>query len=338
MSLPVQSPPAGQPARRGDFLVSLAVVGLPWRADRLAALQRLARELDARYQFWEVMIVAPMAETIPPDLLAALGEIPNMRLLRVDEVDNFYRLRLAAAAEAIGDVVVLTSGEEMDLMDIGALAARVYEADAPIVMIRERQGLATSAFLAALGRLINYRINPRDTLTAGFPRSWLTLTLARPDADLLLRFERRTGSGGFRRELVPGGIVPRAPHSFGRRLRLLADLLASAAPRVLRSVAAFSLAVTLFAGFYAIYAVLVWLLKTDVAPGWLTTSLLQVVIVGFLGVTVAAISIGIVKLLDRIEGILRYTIVDELTTVDFFSKVTDLNVETPHHETGESRP
>lgn len=330
MSLPAATSP-----RRGDFLVSLAIIGLPWRAERLDALQRIARELDARYQFWEVMIVAPLAETIPPHLLSALGEVPNMRLLRVDEVDNFYRLRLAAAAEAIGDVVVLTSGEEMDLVDLGGLAANVYEADAPIVMIRQRQGFFTSLFFAGLGRLINYRINPRDTLTAGFPRSWLALTLARPDADLLLRFERRSGAGQFRREPVPGGVVPRAPGSLGRRLRLLADLLASAAPRVLRSVAAFSLAVTLFAGLYAIYAVLVWCLKKDVAPGWLTTSLLQVVIVGFLGITVAAISIGIVKLLDRIEGILRYTIVDELTTVDFFSKVTDLNVETPQLEAGE---
>lgn len=325
--------PVAERSPRGDFLLSLAVVGLSWTPEQVAALDRVAGRLARRYQFWEIVVVASIEEEADPALVSALGGIANMRLLRVDDVDNFYRLRLAAASEAIGDVVVITTGSEMELMDLPALADKVWEQDQAIVMIRERQGLLVSVFFAVLGYLINYRIDPRDTLTAGFPRTWLSLVLARPDADLLLRFERRTGAGHFRRETVPGGVqVPRALRSVGRRFRLLADLLASAAPRVLRTVSALSFGVSVFAVLYGLYAVLVWLLKEDVQPGWLTTSLLQVVIVGFLGVTVAGISIGIVKLLDRIEGLLRYTIVDELNTVDFFSKVTDLNVELRHHE------
>lgn len=321
---------------RGDFLLSLAVVGLAWTPEQVAGLGRIATRLARLYQFWEIVVVASIEEDVPPALLAQLGEIPNMRLLRVDEVDNFYRLRLAAASEAIGDVVVITTGSEMELMDLPALADKVWEGDAAIIMIRERQGLMVSLFFEILGALINYRIDPRDTLTAGFPRTWLSRVLTRPDADLLLRFERRTGGGQFIRETVPGGVqVPRALRSVGRRFRLLADLLASAAPRVLRTVSALSFAVALFAVVYGLYAVLVWLFKADVQPGWLTTSLLQVVIVGFLGVTVAGMSIGIVKLLDRIEGLLRYTIVDELNTVDFFSKVTDLNVERRHPDAEE---
>lgn len=325
--------PVAERAPRGDFLLSLAVVGLSWTPEQVAALDRVAGRLARRYQFWEIVVVASIEEDVDPALVSALCGIANMRLLRVDDVDNFYRLRLAAASEAIGDVVVITTGPEMELMDLPALADKVWEQDQAIVMIRERQGLLVSVFFAVLGYLINYRIDPRDTLTAGFPRTWLSLVLARPDADLLLRFERRTGAGHFRRETIPGGVqVPRALRSVGRRFRLLADLLASAAPRVLRTVSALSFAVSVFAVIYGIYAVLIWLLKENVQPGWLTTSLVQVVIVGFLGVTVAGISIGIVKLLDRIEGMLRYTIVDELNTVDFFSKVTDLNVEMRHRE------
>lgn len=325
--------PVAERAPRGDFLLSLAVVGLSWTPEQVAALDRVAGRLARRYQFWEIVVVASIEEDVDPALVSALGGIANMRLLRVDDVDNFYRLRLAAASEAIGDVVVITTGSEMELMDLPALADKVWEQDRAIVMIRERQGLLVSVFFAVLGYLIDYRIDPRDTLTAGFPRTWLSLVLARPDADLLLRFERRTGAGHFRRETIPGGVqVPRALRSVGRRFRLLADLLASAAPRVLRTVSALSFAVSVFAVLYGVYAVLIWLLKENVQPGWLTTSLVQVVIVGFLGVTVAGISIGIVKLLDRIEGMLRYTIVDELNTVDFFSKVTDLNVEMRHRE------
>ncbi len=322
--LPVPSRPL-----RGDFLVSVAVVGLAWTEEQIASLRALARELGERYQFWELVVVAPITEVVAPALLKDLMGIANIRVLRVDEVDNFYRLRLAAASEAIGDVVLLTSGDELPLMDLPALADKVYETNEVVVMARERQGLLVETFLGALGYLIGYRIDPRDTLTAGFPRTWLSLVLARPDADLLLRFERRTGANQFHREPMPDRArVPRALRSMARRFRLLADLLASAAPRVLRSVAALSFAVAIFAAVYGVYAIAVWVLKENVAPGWLTTSMLQVVIVGFLGITVSAISIGIVKLLDRIEGILRYTIVDELNNVDFFSDVKGLNVET----------
>ena len=330
--------PTPHSAQRGDFLVSVAVVGLAWTPRQIMALQQLARDLGGGYQFWEIVIVAPIIEELEPRVSSALGGISNVRLLRVGEVDNFYRLRLAAAAEAIGDVVVLTSGDELELMNVVVLANQVYESNDVIVMARGRQGFLATAFVAALGYLIDYRIDPRDTLTAGFPRSWLDPVIARPDADLLLRFERRRSATYFRREPVPDRAeVPRALRSIGRRFRLLADLLASAAPRVLRSVAALSFVLSIFAGLYGVYAIAVWLLKTDVAPGWLTTSMLQVVIVGFLGVTVSAISIGIVKLLDRIEGMLRYTIVDELNNMDFFSKVKDLNVEMRNREVAERR-
>ncbi|TCT06183.1 hypothetical protein [Aquabacter spiritensis] len=325
MTAPV---PAGTPALRGDYLVSVGVVVLALSAPQIEALRVLAGQLAARYQFWEMVVVAPIGEEAAPALLGDLARIPNVRVLRVEAVDNFYRMRLAAASEAIGDVVLLTSLDELPLMNLPDLADRVYESDEVIVMVRGHQGALTHAFLGAIGRVIGYRIDPRDTLTAGFPRAWLSLTLPRPDADLLLRFERRTGTGRFRRAPVPPGVrVPRAPNSLGRRFRLLADLMTSAAPRVLRSVAALSLAVAVFAVVYGAYAVIVWMVKDDIAPGWLTTSALQAIIVGFLGITVAAISIGLVKLLDRIEGMLRYTIVDEVTNVDFFSKVTDLNVE-----------
>lgn len=312
---------------RADFLVSVAIVGMRGNATEIEALQALARSLEDKYQFWEILIVLQIASGLERPILDRLAQIPNIRVLRVDNVDSFYRLRLAAVSEAIGDVVLLTSGEELTLMNLPLLANRVYETNEAIVMTR-RSGGGPSVILRGLGYSTGYHIDSRDTLTAGFPRSWLSEVLSRPDAELLLRFEKRSGTLRLRHEPVPSEQrVPRPMKAMGRRVYLLADLLASAAPRALRAVSALSLLVTLIAIIYGVYAVLIWLFKADVAPGWLTTSLLQSLIAGFLGVALSTISIGIVKLFDRFEGILHYTIVEELSNVDFFNDVKDLNVE-----------
>jgi len=313
---------------RSGFLVSVAVIGAKWSDADIAALRNLAASLAGAFRFWEIVVVISTAETAPPETQRELASIRNIRVLRVGDVDNFYRMRLAAAWEAIGDVVVLTSADELGLFDLTRLADLVYASNQVVVMTRSAGSASFALFFRLLERMTDYRIEPRDTLTAGFPRSWLGTALARPDAELRLRFELRSGSSHFRREIVPDNrLIPRRLNALGRRFRLLVDLMASAAPKVLYGVSALSFCVTILAGLYGIYAILIWLLRDDVAPGWLTTSMLQVVIAGFLGIAFSATTIGIVKLFDRIEGVLHYTIVDELNNVDFFSEIKDLNVE-----------
>lgn len=320
--------PGGDTPIRTDFLVSVAVVGVSWRSEDFSALEELAQKLRSRFQFWELIAVIPVSYDLSGDTLDTLRWIQNIRILRVDNVDNFYRLRLVAASEAIGDVVVLTTTDELPSMDLPELAREAYDDNAVVIMTRKTAGLVQKLFFSAMGRLTGYRIESNDTLTAGFPRTWLSPVLGRPQAEILLRFETRTTKARHRRMPVPQGRrVPRRIGESGRRIRLLMDLVSSAAPRILQAIAVLSLFVTVLAVVYGIYATLIWLFKDNVVEGWLTTSLIQVMIASFLGISLAAIAMGIVKIFDRLDESLHHTIIDEQSNVDFFSEVKDLNIE-----------
>lgn len=317
-------------SRQGDFLLSVAMVCARDDAAAVAAVNALAELVSSHFRFWELVVVIPFPRedgsgpTGSP-LTAALARYQNIRLLRTADVRNFYRLRLAAVAESIGDVVLLTSVEEYAAMDLVGLANRVYQTDRAIVVSRPG-GRVTSAMLSLASMVSGYRINAQDTQTAGYPRGWLSLVLARPDAELLLRFEQLSGRFALRREPAPGP-VPARRRNHLRRLRLVGELMANSAPRVLRGLSVLAFLVSVMAAIYTLYVLGVWMAKDHLAEGWLTTNLVQSLTAGFLGIAVAAISMGIVKVFERLEGELRYTIVDEINNVDLFRDIQDLNVE-----------
>ncbi len=316
--------------RQGDFLLSVALVCARDDAAAVAAVDALAELVSSHFRFWELVVVLPFPRdgAVPAGspLTATLARYQNIRLLRTLDVGNFYRLRLAAVAESIGDVVLLTSVEEYAAMDLVGLANRVYQTDQAIVVSRPGGHMA-SAPLSLASMLSGYRINARDTQTAGYPRGWLSLVLARPDAELLLRFESLSGRfAALRREPAPRRVPARRRHHM-RRLRLIGELMANSAPRVLRGLSVLAFLVTVMAAVYTLYVLGVWAAKEHLAEGWLTTNLVQSLTAGFLGIAVAAISMGIVKVFERLEGELRYTIVDEINNVDLFRDIQDLNVE-----------
>ena len=313
-------------ARQADFLLSVAMVCAKDDAEALRAVNEIAGTVSSHFRFWELVVVIPFpSREGGSPLTAALARYQNIRLLRTADVSNFYRLRLAAVAESIGDVVILTSVEEYAAMDLVGLANRVYQTDRAIVVTRPG-GHAASSVLSFASLVSGYRINARDTQTAGYPRDWLSLVLARPDAELLLRFESLSGRFALRREPAARS-VPARRRNHLRRLRLVGELVANSAPRVLRGLSVLAALVMVMSVVYTLYVLAVWMLKEHLAEGWLTTNLVQSLTAGFLGVAVAAISMGIVKIFERLEGQLRYTIVDEINNVDLFRDIKDLNVE-----------
>lgn len=315
-------------AAKFDFLVSIAIVGLPPTLESVQELSKLSARLQARFQFWEVLLVIPLSENLDERVREGFGTIPNLRILRASDSDSFYRLRLAGASEAIGDVVVLTSAAEMPLIDICAVAIETYRCGNVVVVSKDKRPLVRPIIEMFLGYLSGYHIDTRDTSTAGFPRGRLSALLTRPDAELLLRFDLRSGSNRFARMRVAN--FPRGTRPFksvGRRLRLLLDLASNAGPRVLRAVAMMSLCVALASPLYVVYAFGVWAFKAEIEPGWLTTTISQAGIAGFLGIALSALSIGMVKILDRLDGIMSYTIVEELNNIDFFNEIRELNID-----------
>ncbi|TKT82504.1 hypothetical protein [Aquamicrobium sp. LC103] len=314
-----------------DFLVSVVLAGDVDGAHYREILQELARRLGRAFQFWEILLAVPEAGAEETStLVASLKGIANLRILRVSAAGSFYRRRLAGATEAIGEVVLLSTFDEIDTIDVARLARDVYLSNGIFALTRQQGGTRVLApFAAALGTLSGYRVDHRDALTIGFPRSALENILARPDAEILLRFEPLSGIFTFNRVPLVGGKEPprRRWNDWRHRIGLVGDMMVSASPRILRIVAFVSLSVAGIAVFYAFYAALVWLLKADVAPGWLTTSLLQSLTVLFLGISISAISVGLVRMFDLLSNEGRYAIVDEVISVDLIGSIKTMNVD-----------
>lgn len=317
----------GRIDRHTDFLISIGLV-LDDKADfDFERLRQLVDSLESSFQFWELLLAVPWeSDGIRAEHSRLTSPLPNTRILYIGNDSSFYRLRLACAAEAIGDVVVLTSLAELPSIDIHALGVRAYESENVVFATRSvRAGLSTP-LLPILGYISGYRINRFDTLTAVFPLSVLSLVLGRPDAELLLRFESRSRLYPVERVAIESH-VERPKRRFVRRFRLLSDLISQSSTRILTGLAVLSFLTSAVSALYAVYAILVWLILENPAEGWLTTSLAQAGIAGFLGIAVAAISMAIVKIFDRLEGVMSYAIISEEGSTDFLGGVTDLNVE-----------
>jgi hypothetical protein len=318
-----------QEQAESDFLVSIVLADAAEVAPYREVLLPLSQRLASAFQFWEIVIAIPEAGEIETSaFVSALKGIPNLRILQVSEAGSFYRRRLAGVTEAIGDVVLLSTLDEIELVDLASLSCDIYLSNSIFILTREQSSsVASAAFADLLASLSGYRVNTRDSLTIGFPRTALEHTLSRPDAEILLRFEPLSGVLKFNRLPLPGKQPARRWQDWRRRLALVGAMMTSAGPRILRMIALVAFFVACIALLYASYAVLVWLFKPDVAPGWLTSSLIQSLTSFLLGISVSAICMGLVRVLDLLLDLERYAIVDEINTVDLIGRIKSTNVE-----------
>lgn len=316
---------------RPDYLVSVVLADAADATRYREVLQPLSERLEQAFQFWEVVIAIPEAgvdET--SNLSAALRGIPNIRILRLSAAGNFYRRRLAGVTEAIGDIVILSTLDEISRVNVSQLASDIYRSNEAVALVGPRQGWGvTTLLMRALGSFGGYRIDQRDTLTIGFPRSVVENVLPRSDAEILLRFEPLSGMLTFRRMPLPDANLSSCRHwrDWRRRVALVGDMMISASPRILRAVAFVAFLAASIAIAYGIYAVLIWLFRDNVAAGWLTTSLLQALTIFLLGTSISAISMGLVRVIDALSNEGRYSIVDEINTVDLIGNIKATNVD-----------
>lgn len=325
---------------RDDLLVSVALSSAPGDAHGIAHLAALAKALDQRFRYWEILIAAHGESSAAREEM--LGRIPNLRLLHLRPGADFYQRRLAVASEAIGDVVVLTAPSEIAYLDLVTMIESA-ESQHALVVGRHAQANPLGSAAMALGRGAGLSIGAHDMLTIAFPRDLLGIVLAHPDRLLALRFppiDERLPivHQGIRRDrslpTFRGG--SESGRLLVRRVAVLHRLTISSAPRVLTLVAAAALAAAAGGALFAVYSIAAWLTLPRVQPGWLTTSLALSMTAAFLGFAIFGLSIGLRRLLEALIGGDDDLVIDEAAPIDLFGKVMDeYNVEiaTQHEET-----
>lgn len=320
----------GRQALREDILVSICFGELDGSAASFDRLAEFAAQMDETFRFWEIILVAAADEVDP--FLRLVKLVPNVRLIKVRHGTEFYRRRVIAAAEAIGDVVIVTTVAELARLDVLQMINTVH-AEASVVVGRMQtvplldRMIATP--LVALGRWAGFNLGIRDMQTVGFPRTLLNQLLAHPAKELALRFlPSDVGLPQLYQTALKAPPPLRSFQNLERRIGLAQKLLVNLAPRLLQVVTLISSLTALMSMFFGLYVIGVWLVLPTVAPGWLTLSSMLSVTGFMLGCTTSALCLGMLFLISRAAQEDFSDVSGEVNRVDLFGMVAaELNVE-----------
>lgn len=311
--------------RRDDILISLCITDFTDTGQERRAVRELAADLARRYRYREILVIVTDDEN-DGDHSALLREVPHARIITVRYGTGFYRRRVIAASEAIGDVVALVSVGEVEALDVPAM---IEAADKGMIVVGHRRGRSPiDLALRPLARAGGFRATAGAMLSAALPRTILNRLLARSDRELALRFPPRDAGLTLQlQEAKSGATMRRDLADTARRLGLIQKLVVNAAPRVLPLVGYLSLLVTVVAMLYAFYALVVYATFEQVQPGWLTTSLAVSATAAFLGVSLFGFATGLQRIIELLTPDIGDDVVAEVNAVDLFAEVReDLNV------------
>lgn len=308
-----------------EHLASFCIVGdrdegLP---DSLTALVTRLAEENLHY---EVLLV--VGESWRSTLVEAgqkLAALPNLRILIVADGTSPYRRRRIAAAEALGDVVVVTDPVEAMRLDLTDFAREALVKGRIIMGARARARTSFLPLHGALRLLTGYRVDTRDLRTLALPRTSLTRLLARPTAGIDLRFEaKRTPERYLRKIVEASGPSDRLLRS--RRVDLLVELMSASGPRFLKGFALVALMTLAAAMAYAAYVLGALFFIRDLQPGWFTLSMGLSGLTAFLSLWAVIGSLAQARIIELLDSRQRDEVIEEMGAVSFFRQADPLNV------------
>lgn len=328
------------PKLRDDILISVCFTDAYAPDTAVPQIAAIAEMLKNNYRYWEILVVNETGYDTA--LEEALITVPNVRYLSVVRgLDNSQR-RVIAASEAIGDFVVITSVNEANSFDIPAMIDEAQDRNAVVLGQRKAMVMA-EPFIAILGRASGFQASTRDMQTITIPRTVLNRLLNDANPVLALRFPPRDNSlTVLRRAPDVKGAVTVHESTWAARTTSRSDLLlrmvTEAGPSLLSAVALFSAFMFVSAVLFAVYVVVIYLTKTDIAEGWTTLSLSISGMLAFLGAALFAICVTLRKAMEIIRGRTVDYLVAERSSVDLFESVSNaLNVDTDGTEKLEDR-
>ena len=268
--------------RTRDIFVSVVMRVRDAEPSIAAALTRLSAVMDAAFGYYEIIIVDDASTDATGAVIAevqASARNIQMYVLARRRGDN---IALTAGLDhAIGDMVVMLD----PLLDPPELIPQMVEralegVDIVYALPRERlasRGLAHMAvrgFVAGLSRLnnvdapqamSNYRLLNRTVLNYMLEavdrhRSLMFLPALSGYPYATLEYDRLAGA-------------PAGGNYSGERITKAMDLLFSTSARPLRVITLMSLGISVLSLVYALYSVLIYVVRDDIAKGWTSLSL-----------------------------------------------------------------
>lgn len=312
-------------------LVSCAVVAPYGIAGRDNDIVGIATDLRQNFAFFEILIILPLiyqdtlSDTLRRELIAAA---PQTRVIILDAPPHFEDIAVDAYKAALGDVVVVIDADELGARPILDLVNPILNGNRLVRLKRERSsGLGVlSSFLVKL--VTGYEVDTSFCRTMALGRTLLSELLPSTERLVLFRFMLGRSPSGSVVLDTPIRQMNMGFGGIGRRADLVARLVTTATPRLLRQAAMLCGLLSFASVIAVVYVLLNLLFNPSVVEGWATTNtliaLLMVVQMG----AMAAVCLGLSRMLDDSTRAATTRRVDEWAAGDLFGRTNLLNVET----------
>lgn len=283
-----------------NILVSVCVIWDRKNQDLGVTLERLSNSLSLKYEYFEIIVV--MTGTDLHSVTASDISAKNVRIMTQNDQSGHYRMRSIAASEAIGDLVVVTSVEEIKCFNIIEMLALAEKNNLVVAGRHKKVDFLTKSLslpMIYLGRMAGFTSSINDARTIIYPRTSLNKILALTDIDLALRF-LPLNLGVRTIYYSASNKVPRGYQDLSERLRILYALVINLAPLSLRILSIVSGAIMPIAVSFIGYVFFVWMTYEKVQEGWVTLSLLGGSGLLFAALSVFGVSIGLQRILREL--------------------------------------
>lgn len=297
--------------------------------NRLDILERTSDTIKTKYKFYEIIIILS-EETYK--LILNRGKrkkISNIRYIVLKKYVNYYKKRSICAHEAIGDIVFISSFDEIEVFNIIDMISYSISNDKIVVGLKQNSTFLYKVLfliLKLIGYLAKIDINQNISGTIAIPRAELNRILEDEYVDLKLRFPP-SDSYFTSSTNKTTNYNDLKHHNFKDRISIIYMSLLNITPILLRALTFFSGITILTSIFYFIYIIIIWIFKNQIQPGWITVSLSVTGVSFFLSSSSFILSIGLQHIINKIKN-KKSDNHYEIKEIDIFEKTKhDLNVD-----------
>lgn len=311
-----------------SVLVSLIVVAAGSLHGSETSIHKASAFLAERYAFFEILLVTTDSDAHSELMFAHIAQsVPQGRLLQIEGKPDFDELAVQGYMQSIGDVVILTSSDEIPFVDIDAIVSRL-RAGTQLVRLKRTNGGGFEALASGVVRILTgLEVDTRYYRTLALTRQILSQLLAEPDQ---MHFFRFRASASIVKQETLRVTLPRLRRGLGpalARVEIVLHLVSASSVRLLRVAAAACAAFSLVALLASLYPIVLLVAGWQLAEGWTSTIMLLSSWACVQLAATAVISLGVSRVLEKQENRLPRRVANERLAGELFAQANILNVE-----------
>lgn len=312
-----------------DVLISVVVVVQNSTRYIEQAIENLSAQLSAHYKDYEIVVVDDGSRDRTAETIESLQKrIPNIQLYVLPRSYGEAIATIVGLDNAIGDCVAIMDAETdspetvIQMVELAQAGVDVvYGVDEKRALIEDK---LAKIFYGTFARITKSDIPQQASRFRLFSRAVVNYITAVNDRHHLLRV--LPAISGFKHTVIPYTSKPSSKQrSLFKRIGEGVSVLFNSSVKPLR----FATYAALSAGFlnliYAVYVVIIALIKPDVAEGWVSLSLQSSGMFFLISLVLTIISEYLYEIMERTQNRPLYHIARESSSV-VFKRKQELNV------------